>query len=38
VNASLTFAGISQATADQDFVYTTGTLAGNVDYLLIQYT
>jgi T5SS/PEP-CTERM-associated repeat protein len=38
VNASMTFAGIDQATADAHFTYTTGTLPGNIDYLLIQYT
>lgn len=37
VNASLTFAGIDASTAAQHFVTTTGTLGGNVDYLLIQY-
>ncbi|HYZ61516.1 MAG TPA: hypothetical protein VE650_03615, partial [Acetobacteraceae bacterium] len=37
VQASMTFAGIDQATAEQHFIFTTGTLAGNLDYLLIQY-
>ena len=37
VQASFTFAGIDQATADAHFVYTTGTLPGGIDYLLIQY-
>ena len=37
VTASLTFAGIDQATADAHFRYSTGTLAGGVDYLLIEY-
>jgi cyclophilin family peptidyl-prolyl cis-trans isomerase len=38
VQASMTFANIDQATAEQHFVFTTGTLPGNIDYLLIQYT
>jgi hypothetical protein len=33
----MTFAAIDQVTADAHFVYTTGTLPGNIDYLLIQY-
>jgi len=41
VNASLTFAGISQATADAHWSVTTGTLqpgtAGATDYLMIQW-
>lgn len=41
VNASLTFAGISQATADAHWSVTAGTLqpgtAGATDYLLIQW-
>lgn len=41
VNASLTFAGISQATADAHWSVTSGTLqpgtAGATDYLLIQW-
>ncbi|MBV8913071.1 MAG: hypothetical protein JOZ05_08560, partial [Acetobacteraceae bacterium] len=37
VNASVTFAGTDGATAQLHFVYTTGTLPGNIDYLLIQY-
>jgi len=37
VTASMTFAGIDQATAQQHFVYTTGTLPGGIGYLLIQY-
>ena len=38
VNASLTFAGMDAATAQQHFTYTTGTLPGSINYLLIQYT
>jgi hypothetical protein len=37
VTASMTFAGIDLATAQQHFVYSTGVLPGNVGYLLIQY-
>jgi len=37
VKASMTFAGIDQATAQAHFVYTTGTLPGSIGYLLIQY-
>ena len=41
VNASMTFAGIDQATLDAHFTFTTGTLqagtADPIDYLLIQY-
>ena len=41
VNASFTFAGLDQATADAHFSITTGTLSQGtpeaVDYLLIQY-
>jgi Ca2+-binding RTX toxin-like protein len=41
INASLTFAGIDQSTADAHFTFTTGTLAPDTpnatDYMLIQY-
>ncbi|MBV8913283.1 MAG: hypothetical protein JOZ05_09620 [Acetobacteraceae bacterium] len=37
VTASMTFAGIDQATAAAHFVYSSGTLPGNIGYLLIQY-
>lgn len=37
VNASMTFAGIDQNTLNQHFTITSGSLAGGVDYLLIQY-
>ena len=37
IKGSMTFAGIDQATAAAHFEYTTGTLAGGTDYLLIQY-
>lgn len=35
--ASMTFAGVDRATADARFTFSTGTLAGNVDYLLVHY-
>ena len=35
--ASMTFTGIDRATANAHFEYTTGTLPGNTDYLLIHY-
>ena len=37
VNASITFAGVDAATASAHFVFSTGTLSGNIPYLLIQY-
>ncbi len=37
VDASITFGGISLATAQQSFVFTTGSVPGGSDYLLIQY-
>ncbi|GAC1344885.1 MAG: hypothetical protein NVSMB18_23440 [Acetobacteraceae bacterium] len=38
VLASMTFAGIDPGTVQQHFVFSAGTLPGNIDYLLIQYT
>lgn len=35
--ASMTFAGIDRATADARFTFSTGTLAGGADYLLVHY-
>lgn len=37
VKGSMTFAGIDSATAAARFEFTTGTLPGNVDYLMIHY-
>ena len=37
IKGSMTFAGVDQATAAAHFEFTTGTLAGNIDYLLIHY-
>ncbi|GAC1337624.1 MAG: hypothetical protein NVSMB18_02830 [Acetobacteraceae bacterium] len=37
VTASMTFTGIDVATANAHFTFTSGTLPGNIDYLLIQY-
>ena len=37
VDASVTFAGLDLAAAQQHFVYISGTVPGGVDYLLIQY-
>ena len=37
IKGSITFAGIDRATAEAHFELTTGTLQGNIDYLLIAY-
>ena len=37
IKGSMTFTGIDRATADAHFELTTGTLPGNIDYLLIEY-
>ena len=37
IKASMTFAGIDQATAQAHFVTTYGVLPGNIDYMLVQY-
>ncbi len=37
IKGSMTFAGIDRATANAHFEFTTGTLPGNIDYLLIHY-
>ena len=37
VNASMTFAGIDLATAQQRFAFSQGTLPGDIGYLLVQY-
>ena len=37
IKGSMTFAGIDRATADGHFEITTGTLAGSIDYMLIEY-
>ena len=33
----MTFAGIDRATAQSHFVFTSGSLPGNVDYLMVEY-
>lgn len=37
IKGSMTFAGVDQATAAAHFEYTTGTLPGAIDYMLIHY-
>ncbi|HYZ62752.1 MAG TPA: hypothetical protein VE650_09885, partial [Acetobacteraceae bacterium] len=37
VNASMTFAGLDPATAQQHLVFSQGTLPGGIGYLLVQY-
>lgn len=37
IQSSITFAGIDQASAAAHFEFTTGTLPGSIDYLMIQF-